>query len=76
MPFTTGPKFDVDASTRKIVPGPAAYNTDQKQQFSKTLGGVSFAKALRETLKKDKTPGPGDYKLPAKFADVPRYNMP
>jgi len=74
MPFTTGPKFEVDTSTRKIVPGPAAYNTEDKT-LSKTMSGVSFAKALRENMKKDRTPGPGDYKLPSKFADVPRYNV-
>ena len=76
MPFTTGPKFEVDTSTRKIVPGPAAYKAEEQGKLSKTMSGVSFARALRENLKKDKTPGPGDYKLPSKFADVPRYNLP
>jgi hypothetical protein len=72
MPFTTGPKFEVDMSTRKIVPGPATYD----EKLSKTISGVSFAKAIRDSLKKQNTPGPGSYKLPSKFADVPRYKMP
>jgi len=76
MPFTTGPKFEVDTSTRKIVPGPAAYQSNDYKTLSKTMSGVSFAKAVRDQANKGKTPGPGDYKLPSKFADVPRYNLP
>lgn len=49
MPFTTGPKFEVDTSTRKIVPGPAQYKAEEYKTLSKTMHGVSFTRALRDS---------------------------
>jgi hypothetical protein len=49
MPFTTGPKFEVDMSTKRLVPGPGNYNDVGYKTLSKTMSGVSFAKALRDS---------------------------
>jgi hypothetical protein len=40
------------------------------------MGVVSFGKALRKTFNCDNGPGPGAYKIPVKFADVPKYLIP
>lgn len=67
-----GPKTARDLSTRRIVPGPGAY---ERPQESKDLG-VSFTHSKRLNLQKDENPGPGAYRVPVKFADVPKYLIP
>jgi len=50
------------------VPGPGNYDV---KILSKN--GISFGKSTRDDLKKDEKPGPGAYRVPVKFADVPKY---
>lgn len=38
--------------------------------------GVSFTKSKRLNFRKDEIPGPGTYRVPVKFADVPKYLIP
>ncbi len=40
------------------------------------MGGVSFAKAIRDERQDLGVPGPGAYKVPVKVLDVPRYLIP
>lgn len=67
----SGPKTARDLSTRRIVPGPGAYYFKNM-----THTGISFANAKRLEVKKDFVPGPGTYRVPVKFADVPKYLIP
>jgi hypothetical protein len=50
----SGPKAEVDLTTRRIVPGPGNYNV---KMLSKS--GISFTKSMRDKLKNDGVPGPG-----------------
>ena len=58
----------------KDAPGPAVYNTN----LSSIRGPrYQFGTSKREEhRKKETSPGPGHYKLPVKFAEVPRYALP
>lgn len=69
--FGHGPKTERDLTTRKIVPGPGAYTYKDLYQT-----GVSFSHAKRLNFKTNETPGPGAYRVPVKFADVPKYLIP
>jgi hypothetical protein len=69
----SGPKHEIDLSTRRIVPGPGNYDSElRNSQF----GGISFAKAIRQGERNHGIPGPGTYRVPVKFADVPKYILP
>ena len=52
----SGPKSEVDLTTRRIVPGPGNYNI---KLMSKS--GISFGKSLREGERVGQVPGPGAY---------------
>ena len=61
-----------DLTTRKIVPGPGNYNPQKKDH-----SGVVFGRAYRKGMAVETSnPGPGSYRVPVKFADVPRYLIP
>ena len=72
----TGPKAEIDMTTRRIVPGPGNYDTSKMYILNKSVGGVSFGKSIRDSMKGNDLPGPGHYKVPVKFADVPKYLIP
>lgn len=59
----------MSASNAKFVPGPGMYETRSK------LGGFKygFGSSKRSDRGKENVPGPGQYHIPCKFADVPRY---
>jgi hypothetical protein len=69
--FGSGPKSQKDLTTRRYVPGPGAYET-----LDKSNQGISFTQAPRSKERKSDIPGPGSYKIPVKFADVPKYLIP
>ena len=53
---------------RKGVPGPGMY------EMNLDLGpSMKFGKEKRNDNFKNNTPGPGHYKIPCSFRDVPRY---
>ena len=64
----SGPKAHVDLTTRRIVPGPGSYAIK-----SLNRSGITFGRSNRNQWKSDAIPGPGQYKVPVKFADVPKY---
>jgi hypothetical protein len=37
---------------------------------------MAFPKGERSKIRDNEVPGPGSYKLPIKFADVPNYLIP
>jgi hypothetical protein len=63
-------------------PGPGQYTQNNKTISGRTaLDGLiirtSFSKAKRHDLAlKNSTPGPGAYKLPAKFNELQSYQIP
>lgn len=56
-------------------PGPGGYDD---RDYNHELGhGVSYTIPKNEKeLPGEPNPGPGHYKIPVKFADVPRYVLP
>ena len=58
-------------TSRRIVPGPGAYD-----QQNMSLTGISFARDKRAKLRETGVPGPGTYKIPVTFANVPTYLIP
>ncbi|KAL4435362.1 hypothetical protein ABPG74_022845 [Tetrahymena malaccensis] len=57
------------------IPGPADYRNYEAQKFKTPQ--FTFQKSNRTGYdSKFVTPGPGQYNLPPKFADVPKYLMP
>ena len=71
--FGSGPKTHRDLTTRRIVPGPGTYNYNSKEV---NQSGVTFTHAKRLHVKYDENPGPGAYRVPTRFADVPKYLIP
>lgn len=69
--FGNGPKTARDLTSRRIVPGPGAYDFKNKSSLA-----VSFTHSQRLNHKYDTNPGPGAYRVPVKFADVPKYLIP
>eukprot|EP00347_Sterkiella_histriomuscorum_P004104 403361737 len=69
--FGHGPKTARDLTSRRIVPGPGTYDLKNKSSLA-----MSFTQTQRLKVKYDENPGPGTYKLPVKFADVPKYLIP
>lgn len=53
------------------MPGPGAYNSNNL-----SLSGISFTKDLRNRIKDKGVPGPGAYRIPVTFANVPNYLIP
>jgi len=68
----SGPKEHVDLTSRRIVPGPGTYQ--ELSRLSKS--GISFGKSMRNGFDGNDQPGPGAYKVPVKFANVPKYLIP
>lgn len=61
---------------KEQLPGPGQYDARDYNVLSGHSSIVySFSKAdVHDNV--EPTPGPGHYKLPSKFADVPSYSMP
>lgn len=59
---------------KAAIPGPADYRNYELK--GPKAPKFTFAKSLRDDMATGTTPGPGSYKLPPKFADVPKYLMP
>ncbi len=53
------------------MPGPGAYDAKETSNL-----GISFTHSKRLTFQKNEIPGPGAYRVPVKFADVPKYLIP
>lgn len=75
----SGPKAIDPVAEKNAFPGPADYSPggSRKNSCSPTTGtlsiitGGSFSRALRKPIiATSSTPGPGEYKLPARFCDV------
>ena len=64
-----------DKSTRKIVPGPGAYD-QQKSPGKPKAPAFGFGSETRGKMRKSDTPGPGQYKIPVKVLDVLKYIIP
>lgn len=59
------------------VPGPGTYKNDAEKLKQKAPGfGFGTSKRPEIGHQKDKTPGPGEYKLPAKLANHAEFQMP
>lgn len=57
------------------LPGPGAY--DSRDAYVAGHTSITYTIPKGETKPADDNyPGPGHYKIPVKFADVPRYVMP
>ena len=54
---------------RKAVPGPGMYEMLQIDSGQSN----KFGKEKRNDNLKNDTPGPGQYRIPCSFRDVPRY---
>ena len=77
-PSSGNVKFGTQARTREVrpsdAPGPGQYG--QLYMPPSEKGGFTFTKESKEQKIKGETPGPGSYRLPTKFADVPDYLIP
>ena len=71
--FGSGPKTARDLTSRRLVPGPGAYDY---KLLGKSVTGISFTHDKKSREYKNDVPGPGSYKVPVKIADVPRYLIP
>lgn len=64
----------------KSLPGPGAYELRLGNQFqlNPKLVNQSFTRTMREIDRPalDRTPGPGAYKLPARFNELLPYQIP
>ena len=61
------------AKKKRDGPGPGNYSF---MRPNSTGPAHVFGSGLRGDPRKDKTPGPGQYKVPCHVADVPRYVIP
>lgn len=72
--FSRSPDRSKQGSPRKDnLPGPGEYDNRDYNIQGHSVIVYSIPKADKQDPPND-TPGPGHYKLPAKFADVPRYS--
>ena len=62
----TGPKGD------KLIPGPGQY-AYSKEKLIKASPSYGFGTGKRSRRSKGDQPGPGQYHIPCKVVDVPRY---
>lgn len=72
----TSPKISKDKTTKRIVPGPGAYRTQDRPASAKAAPSWGFGTDKRVKTKKTEVPGPGQYRVPVKVLDVPRYVLP
>jgi hypothetical protein len=75
--FSMGQRLMSQKDTTAIVPGPGTYvNSSQKLKQSAPSFGFGTSQRPVIGVQKDKTPGPGSYKLPSKVQDVAPYALP
>ena len=61
---------------RNLSPGPGNYNPDPTQQKKRTKSVVfTRAKRLGIAPRNERSPGPGDYKIPCRFFDKPKFML-
>ena len=58
----------------KDVPGPGLYNPRARPTSAAPMYG--FGSGTRTSIDKEKTPGPGAYRVPSRIQDVPNYLLP
>jgi hypothetical protein len=71
--YLMGMKLKKD--TRDNSPGPGQYinDTDKLKRSAPKIGFGSSKRLDINKVEKDKTPGPGDYRVPVKVVNVPEY---
>lgn len=67
--------MDKDKTTRRIVPGPGAYD-QSKRPGSARAPAFGFGTESRDKMNPNGSPGPAAYKIPVKIIDVPKYLIP
>ena len=73
-----GIKLKTDLSSKLNVPGPGSY-TDKKEKLRQSAPSYGFGTSQRPVLGKNKdqqTPGPGNYRVNCRIANLPEYAMP
>ena len=60
-----------NVTSQRDVPGPGAY--DQKARPKTAAPSFGFGTQKRSAAEPNSTPGPGQYKIPVKIIDVPKY---
>ncbi len=69
----TAKKFGLDGELNRTLPGPGTYEVRRREGSPKySFGTGKRDNALNLSLG---GPGPGDYRLPCKFAELPKYSV-
>ena len=73
----TEERIPKDRTTIKEVPGPGNYNPKKRPPSAAPAYGFGSSTRSHGSLgEREKTPGPGAYKLPSRIQDVPDFLLP